>query len=101
MITQEFKALVDRSAMLLITKCDVCGEILARVIHPETLQIDEKADEIDHYNKTGHSSYTAIKHVILYMNPTDKELSIKIGEQQQKDFNEFLERFKKRLSQKE
>jgi hypothetical protein len=91
----EFKALVDRSMIILVLKCDECGAIVARIEHPKTAKLDKTCDQQDHFNETKHDSYTALKHLIVYMSAADKELANEIGEYQRQKFDEFLDSFKK------
>lgn len=87
---EEFKALVDRSMMILILSCDTCGEVVAKIVHPKTAKLDKTCDKTDHLRETGHSAYTALKHVIVYMNLADKELSEEVSEHQRKEFEKFF-----------
>ncbi|MBA7695867.1 hypothetical protein ES703_104507 [subsurface metagenome] len=90
----EFKDLVDRSMIILVLKCDRCGAIVARVVHPKTAKLDKTCDEFDHSQETGHRSYTALKRLFVYMCAADKELANELGEYQRKKFDEFLDSFK-------
>ena len=92
----EFKALVDRSMIILVLKCNECGAIVARVEYPKTAKLDRTCDMHDHFNETKHSNYTAMKHLIVYMSAGDKELANELSEHERKKFDEFLDSFKKR-----
>jgi hypothetical protein len=86
---QLFKELVDRTLMILVSRCSECGAIVARIEYPETAKLDSSCDQHDHYKETGHSSYEALKHLVVYMNQADKDLANQLGEAQRKAFDEF------------
>jgi len=69
-----FKDLVDRSLIIIVLQCEKCGAYLARVEHPKTAKLDSSCDQTDHFKETGHSSYKALKILIVYMCQADKDL---------------------------
>jgi len=87
---QLFKELVDRSLIILVTQCVKCGVFLARIEYPKTAKLDKFSDEEDHFKETGHDSYKALKHLIVYMCQADKDLANQLGEAQRKAFDEFI-----------
>lgn len=93
--TEQFKELVDRSLMILVLRCEKCGAILAKIKYPQTAKLDSSCDELDHLKQTGHSSYMALKILIVYMCQADKELADQLGEAQRKAFDRFMDTFKK------
>jgi len=87
---QLFKEIVDRSLIILVTQCEKCGAFLARIEYPKTAKLDSFCDQEDHFKETGHSSYKALKHLIVYMCQADKDLANELGEAQRKVFDEFI-----------
>ena len=87
---QVFKELVDRSLMILVLKCSECGAIVAQIEHPQTAKLDQTCDQHDHFKETGHSSYKALKHLIVYMCKADKALANELSETQRKAFENFV-----------
>lgn len=92
---QLFKELVDRSLMILVLQCEKCGAYLARISYPKTAKLDKFSDEADHFKETGHSSYKALKHLIVYMCQADKDLANELGEAQRKAFDELWKSLEK------
>lgn len=90
---EEFKALVDRSMIILVLRCDECQATVARVEYPKTAKLDKTCDQHDHFKGTKHRNYTALKHLIVYMSTADKELANELSEQQRKKFDEFMKTF--------
>jgi len=89
-----FKELVDRSLIILATRCTVCGAYLARVKYPSAAKLDSSCDADDHFKATGHISYEALKILIVYMCQADKDLANELSEEQRKAFDKFMETFK-------
>jgi len=89
-----FKELVDRSLIILVTRCTVCGVFLARIKYPSAAKLDLSCDAEDHSKATGHNSYEALKILIVYMCQADKDLANELSEAQRKAFDEFMDTFK-------
>jgi len=87
---QLFKEIVDRSLIIVVTQCEKCGMFLARVVYPKTAKLDRFSDQEDHFRETGHNSYKALKHLIVYMCQADKDLANQLGEVQRQAFDEFM-----------
>jgi len=87
---QLFKEIVDRSLIILVSQCEKCGAYLARVEYPKTAKLDRFSDQEDHFKETGHDSYKALKHLIIYMCQADKDLANELGEAQRKALDEFM-----------
>jgi len=87
---QLFKELVDRSLMILVLQCEKCGAYLAEIKYPHTAKLDKSCDQKDHFHETGHTSYKALKILIIYMSQADKDLANELGEAQRKAFDEFM-----------
>lgn len=89
------KDLVDRSLILVVKKCQVCGVYLASVKYPQTAKLDSTCDAHDHFVNTGHGRYVALKVLIVYMSMADKRLAEELNSIQRKIFDEFMDSFKK------
>jgi len=89
-----FKELVDRSLIILVTRCTICGSYLARVKYPAAAKLDSSCDANDHSKATGHNSYEALKVLIVYMCQADKDLANEFSEVQRQAFDKFMETFK-------
>ena len=87
---EELKALVGRSLHLSVLKCSACEKVVARVTHPETAKVDSFCDQRDHFKETGHSSFEAIAHIIIYMNQADKDLANAISEASREKLDEIF-----------
>jgi len=88
------KDLIDRSMIILILRCDECDAMVAKMIYPLTAKLDKTCSQHDHFNETKHKTYTALKHVVVYMNAADKELADHLGKEFKKKFEEFLDLLK-------
>lgn len=86
------KDLVDRSLMIRVVQCVLCGDYFARVVYPKTAKLDRLCDEQDHCRETGHCSFTAIKLLIVYMSQTDKDLASALDKVQRKQLDELMRR---------
>jgi len=93
---QLFKELVDRSLIILVLQCEKCGAYLAEVIYPKTAKLDKFSDQEDHFKETGHNSYKALKHLIVYMSQADKDLANELGDAQRTAFDEFMKKLKEK-----
>jgi len=80
--------------MILVLQCETCGAYVARVNYPKTAKLDSSYDQNDHFKETGHSSYKALKILIVYMCQADKDLADELSEAQRKAFDKFLDSFK-------
>jgi len=87
---QLFKELVDRSLIILVTQCEQCGVFLGEIRYPKTAKLDKFSDQRDHFHETGHTSYKALKILIVYMSQADKDLANELGEAQRRAFDEFM-----------
>lgn len=87
---EEFKALVDRSMLILVLKCDECEAIVARIEHPRSATLDKTCDQFEHFKEKGHHNYTAIKHLFVYMSQADKKLSEELGAHTCQKFHDIL-----------
>jgi hypothetical protein len=87
---RQFKDLIDRSMIITVLKCDTCQAVVARIDHPKSAKLDSSCDMHDHINGTTHSSFTVLKHLIVYMCQADKDLAKELMQQQKDLFQEFF-----------
>jgi transcription elongation factor Elf1 len=90
---REFKDLVDRSMIITVLRCQVCGRFVGRIEHPQTAKLDRISDVVDHLKETGHSEYDALAHFIVYMCQADKELADELSKVQKEAFDKFMKSF--------
>lgn len=91
---ETFKELIDRTMIVKVLKCDACAETVAEIEYPPGPRLDQSCCMQDHVRKTGHSSYTALKILVIYMCQADKDLAGELSEVQRQAFNKFLDTFK-------
>ncbi len=114
----KFKEIVDRSIMGLLVQCEVCGKKFITPLETSEMSLRERLangdEELRHfietagfkitniyedpiniwslwaYEKGGHSSYKALKHIIIYKNPEDGKWMECYGENQREIMKRLL-----------